>query len=95
MPLRLSHVSSALIAAMVGFAGTLVLIVAAAQAIGALGTAMKDEAERCPALLAFAVSAAGVSSGGIGAAFWGLAAGLLAHGLEHGLRAMRLRDLGR
>jgi len=63
--------------------------------VGALGTAMKDEAERYPALLAFAVSAAGVSFGGIGAAFWGLAAGLLAHGLEHGLRAMRQRDLGR
>jgi benzoate membrane transport protein len=63
--------------------------------VGALGTAMKDEAERYPALLAFAVSAAGVSFGGIGAAFWGLVAGLLAHGLEHGLRALRQRGLGR
>jgi benzoate membrane transport protein len=35
MPLHFSHVSSALIAAMVGFAGTLALIVAAAQAVGA------------------------------------------------------------
>ena len=35
MPLHFSHVSSALIAAMVGFAGTLALIVAAAQALGA------------------------------------------------------------
>ena len=62
--------------------------------VGALGTAMKDEAERYPALLAFAVSAAGVSFGGIGAAFWGLAAGLLVHGLEHGLRAIRGRGAG-
>lgn len=61
--------------------------------VGALGAAMKDEAERYPALLAFAVSAAGVSFGGIGAAFWGLAAGLLAHGLEHGLRALRNRGV--
>jgi benzoate membrane transport protein len=61
--------------------------------VGALGTAMKDEAERYPALLAFAVSAAGVSFGGIGAAFWGLAAGLLAHALEHGLRALRRRGV--
>ncbi len=61
--------------------------------VGALGTAMKDEAERYPALLAFAVSAAGVNFGGIGAAFWGLAAGLLAHGLEHGLRALRGRGV--
>jgi benzoate membrane transport protein len=57
--------------------------------VGALGTAMKDEAERYPALLAFAVSAAGVSFGGIGAAFWGLMVGLLAHALEHGLRRLR------
>jgi benzoate membrane transport protein len=61
--------------------------------VGALGTAMKDEAERYPALLAFAVSAAGVSFGGIGAAFWGLAAGLLAHALERGLRALRNRGV--
>jgi benzoate membrane transport protein len=61
--------------------------------VGALGTAMKDEAERYPALLAFVVSAAGVSFGGIGAAFWGLAAGLLAHALEHGLRALRGRGV--
>jgi benzoate membrane transport protein len=61
--------------------------------VGALGTAMKDEAERYPALLAFAVSAAGVSFGGIGAAFWGLAAGLLAHALEHALRAWRGRGV--
>jgi benzoate membrane transport protein len=61
--------------------------------VGALGTAMKDEAGRYPALLAFAVSAAGVSFGGIGAAFWGLAAGVLAHALEHGLRALRERGV--
>ena len=61
--------------------------------VGALGTAMKVEAERYPALLAFAVSAAGVSFGGVGAAFWGLAAGLLAHALEHGLRVLRERSL--
>ena len=63
--------------------------------VGALGTAMKDETERYPALLAFAVTAAGVSFAGIGAAFWGLAAGLLAHGLEHGLRALRRRGVRR
>jgi len=62
--------------------------------VGALGTAMKDEAERYPALLAFAVAAAGVSFAGIGAAFWGLAAGLAAHGIEHGLRALRKRGVG-
>ena len=82
----LASLPPALIAVVVGLAllGPLV---------GALGTAMKDEAERYPALLAFAVSAAGVNFGGIGAAFWGLAAGLLAHGLEHGLRALRGRGV--
>jgi len=63
--------------------------------VGALGTAMKDEAERYPALLAFAVSAAGVGFAGIGAAFWGLAAGLAVHALEHGLRALRRQPGGR
>jgi benzoate membrane transport protein len=57
--------------------------------VGALGTAMKDEAERYPALVAFAVTAAGVGFGGIGAAFWGLAAGLAAHALEHAMRGLR------
>jgi benzoate membrane transport protein len=61
--------------------------------VGALGTAMRDDAERYPALLAFAVSAAGEGFAGIGAAFWGLAAGLLAHGLEHGLKAWRARGV--
>ena len=152
MPLRFSHVSSALIASAVGFAGTPALIVAAAQAVGAtpaqtvswitaisltkalegayltlryrmpivtawstpgaaligastgiafdaaigafvlagaLGTAPANEAERDPALLAFVVGAAGMCFGGVGAAFRGLCAGLLAHGLEQALRRWR------
>ena len=80
--LKYSLFSLALIAVAVGLAllGPLV---------GALGTAMKDEAERYPALVAFAVTAAGVGFGGIGAAFWGLAAGLAAHALEHAMRGLR------
>jgi len=61
--------------------------------VGALGTAMKDESGRYPALLAFAVSASGVGVAGVGSAFWGLAAGLLAHGLEQALKALRNRGV--
>jgi benzoate membrane transport protein len=84
MPLHVSHDSPALIAVDVGPAPR-------GRLVGAFGTATKDEAGRCPALPAFAVSAAGASFGGIGAVFRGLAAGLLAHGLEHGPCALRRR----
>lgn len=42
-----------------------------------LGTALKDESQREPALIAFLVTAGGVSLFGIGSAFWGLVAGAL------------------
>jgi benzoate membrane transport protein len=44
---------------------------------GALGGAMADEKGREPALVAFLLTASGVTFFGIGAAFWGLLAGLL------------------
>ena len=49
---------------------------------GALGTAMAAPAHRLPAVLTLAVTAAGVPFLGIGAAFWGLLAGLAMAGLE-------------
>lgn len=45
---------------------------------GALGAALTTETERFPAVLTLAVTASGMSLFGIGSAFWGLAAGLLA-----------------
>jgi benzoate membrane transport protein len=45
---------------------------------GGLATALKDEAEREPALVCFLVTASGVTLSGIGSAFWGLLAGVLA-----------------
>ena len=45
---------------------------------GGLATAMKDEAQREPALITFLVTASGLSLGGIGSAFWGVVAGSLA-----------------
>jgi benzoate membrane transport protein len=59
---------------------------------GALTSALSDEAKRFPAILALAVTASGLSMAGIGSAFWGLATGLLALGLD-GLAA-RLRREG-
>ena len=59
--------------------------------VGALDTAMKVETFRYPALLAFAVSAAGIGFAGIGAAFWGLLAGLLAAAIDAAVRSWRAR----
>ncbi len=59
-------------------------LVAALAGIALLGTignslavAMREEAEREPALVTFLVTASGLSMAGIGSAFWGLAAGVL------------------
>jgi len=50
--------------------------------MGSLATAMSREHERFAAVLAFAVTASGITLAGVGSAFWGLAAGLLALGLD-------------
>jgi benzoate membrane transport protein len=42
---------------------------------------MKNESEREPALIAFLVTASGLSLAGIGSAFWGVVAGGVAWGL--------------
>lgn len=47
----------------------------------ALTIALKDEAERIPAVTAFAATASGLVFAGIGSAFWGLLAGLIVFGL--------------
>lgn len=50
---------------------------------GALGAALGDERQRFTAVATFVVTASGISILGIGAAFWGLAAGLCVTGIEH------------
>ena len=55
--------------------------------MGALAGAFAVPEQRFAATVTLAVSASGVAAFGIGAAFWGLAAGLAVHGLE------RLRPL--
>ncbi len=59
---------------------------------GALGSALSDDAKRLPAIVTLAVTASGLTLFGIGSAFWGLAAGLLALGLD--ALAIRLRRRG-
>lgn len=49
-----------------------------------LATAMHDEKNRESALITFLATASGVSFLGLGAAFWGLAAGVLAHAILSG-----------
>ncbi|CAM5768732.1 benzoate transporter [Labrys miyagiensis] len=62
-----------------------ILIEAAAglALVGAFGTSMlgavQDEKERLPALATFLITASGFSLYGVGAAFWGLCAGLAVH----------------
>ena len=57
--------------------------------MGALAAAMAREQERFAAVLAFGVTASGMALGGVGSAFWGLVAGLLALGLERLVRRFR------
>lgn len=47
--------------------------------IGGLAGAMADEKDREPALITFLATASGMTLWGIGSAFWGLVAGMVAH----------------
>jgi len=64
------------------FPKELVLAVAGLALLGTIGNglaaAMKDESQREPALVTFLVTASGLSLFGVGSAFWGLVAGLVA-----------------
>lgn len=58
---------------------------------GSLATALVEPRGRETALITFLATAANITLFGLGGAFWGLLAGLLAHGVMHG----RLRPAGR
>lgn len=66
-------------AALAAFPKELVMAIAGLALFGTIGNslaaAMREESDREPALIAFLVTASGVSLGGIGSAFWGLVAG--------------------
>ncbi len=72
----------AVVALIAAFPKALVLAVAGLALLGTIGgglaAAMKDEAQREAALLTFVVTASGVTLWGVGAAFWGVVAGVLA-----------------
>lgn len=76
----LAAAGAALVALFAAFPGALVKTVAGLGLIGALtgalATALADERHRFAAVVTFAVSASGLTLFGIGAAFWGLVAGL-------------------
>lgn len=76
----LAAAGASLVALFAAFPGALVKTVAGLGLIGALtgalATALADERHRFAAVATFAVSASGLAVLGIGAAFWGLVAGL-------------------
>ena len=69
----------AVVGLLAAFPAALVQAVAGLALLGTIGaglhTALKDDAQREPALIAFLVTVSGVSLLGIGAAFWGVVAG--------------------
>lgn len=64
------------------FPKELIMAIAGIALLGTIGNsladALRDESRREPALVTFLVTASGVSIAGIGAAFWGLVAGVVA-----------------
>lgn len=70
------------VAVFAGLPKELVLTIAGLALLGTIGNALvaalADEREREPALIAFLVTASGVSLAGVGAPFWGLLAGAFA-----------------
>ena len=75
-------VGAAVTGVLLAFPQALVLAIAGLALLGSIGgglhTALKDEAHREAALITFLVTLSGVVLGGIGSAFWGVAAGALA-----------------
>jgi benzoate membrane transport protein len=72
----------AVVGLIAAFPKELVLAVAGFALLGTIGgglaTAMKDDAQREAALVTFLVTASGLTLWGVGAAFWGVVAGVLA-----------------
>lgn len=72
----------AVVALFSAFPRELVMAIAGIALLGTLAgsllMALKEDAQREPALIAFLVTASGLSLAGIGAAFWGLIAGAIA-----------------
>jgi benzoate membrane transport protein len=78
--------AGAVVALIAAFPRELVLAVAGLALLGTIGSglaaAMKDEGQREAALVTFVVTASGLTLWGVGAAFWGVVAGVLVLGLQ-------------
>lgn len=78
----LGLVSGAVVVLIAAFPKELVLAVAGFALLGTIGSglsaAMKDEGSRDAALITYLVTASGLTLWGVGAAFWGVVAGVLA-----------------
>ena len=74
--------AGAVVGLIAAFPKALVLAVAGLALLSTIGnglaTAMQDEAQREPALIAFLVTASGLTLWGVGSAFWGVVGGVLA-----------------
>ena len=84
--------TAGLAAALVAVAPPLLIEAVAGLALfgalaGALAAAMADAGRREAAVITFAVSASGITVGGISAPYWGLVAGLVYAALQHERRA--------
>lgn len=70
------------------FPAELVAVIAGVALLASMGSsltgAMNDAAHRDSALITFLVTVSGITIGGIGSAFWGLIAGLMAHWILNG-----------
>jgi benzoate membrane transport protein len=81
--------SAALIGVIAALPPELIRTVAGLALMGALSSALSETSKILPAVLTLTVTASGLTLLGIGSAFWGLTAGLLALGLD--ALALRLR----
>ena len=77
--------AGAVVGLIAAFPKVLVLALAGLALLGTIGAglaaALKDDAQREPALITFVVSASGLTLWGVGPAFWGVMAGALAWGV--------------
>ena len=80
----------AVVGLIAAFPKALVLAVAGFALLGTIGsglaTAMKDETQREAALVTFLVTVSGLTLWGVGAAFWGVVAGVLTLAVQRGLK---------
>ncbi|MDJ0686841.1 MAG: benzoate/H(+) symporter BenE family transporter [Alphaproteobacteria bacterium] len=81
---------ASLVALFAALPGALIATIAGLALVAALGgslaTALNEDAHRIPAVIALCATASDLSLFGIGSAFWGLVAGLLALGFESALK---------